>query len=463
MINAKILMFIFCAFTFPRIYLAEDSIIFNAAEECLEESSEEFASKCFFQFPILLEKAKQEKLKVVLLIDKNLNGYGPLDKKSLSLEPQRVAVTWATVYKNFFDVDVKISTCLSTNMSNLIPININLTEYENRIIDPGLANDPDKKRFLITGGAGFIGSHMTKKILDMGHQVIIIDNYSCCRRDNLQDYADNKDLKIVEHDVTKPFDIVGRLDYVVHLASQPSPKYYYKRPIETLHSGLIGTKLTLELAKDKKAKFLLASTSEVYGDPEVNPQSESYAGNVSYVGPRSQYDESKRGAEVLAKLYFEKYGVDVRIARIFNTYGPYMMLNDGRVVTNFIHSILDKKPLTIYGSGNQTRSFSFVSDTVDGLLKLLFCQDFRADDIYSRVFNIGNDSEMTINDLAVALSKISKNLFGYQVDCNYINNFDYTDPRVRQPDLRKSKDILGYKTNISLEDGLSKTILYFVN
>ena len=200
-INAKILILIliFCAFTFPRIYLAEDSIIFNAAEECLEESSEEFASKCFFQFPILLEKARQEKLKVVLLIDKNLNGYGPLDKKSLSLEPQRVAVTWATVYQKLFDVDVEISTYLSPNMSNLTSINISLTEEENRIIDPCLANDLDKKRFLITGGAGFIGSHMTKRILDMGHQVIIIDNYSCCRIDNLQYYTDNKNLKIIKH------------------------------------------------------------------------------------------------------------------------------------------------------------------------------------------------------------------------------------------------------------------------
>ena len=301
-------------------------------------------------------------------------------------------------------------------------------------------------KYLITGGAGFIGSHLVSEIIGDAEKIIVLDNLITGSMSNINKFKDNKNFEFIEHDIQHHYDPKENLDYVIHLASCASPVAYSENPINTLKSGSIGTINALGIARKFNSKFLLTSTSEVYGDPKQSPQSESYWGNVNPVGPRSMYDESKRFAEAATQAYITEYSVNASIIRIFNTYGPNMQLDDGRVVTNFIVQALDNEDITIYGNGQQTRSFSYIEDTVNGLLKALY---YKKPDI----FNIGNDNEITILELAQIILQLTNS------KSKIVNNpLPKDDPMQRRPDLNKSQSILGYKTQVDLEEGLVKTI-----
>ena len=301
-------------------------------------------------------------------------------------------------------------------------------------------------KYLITGGAGFIGSHLVSEIIGDAEKIIVLDNLITGSMSNINKFKDNKNFEFIEHDIQHHYDPKENLDYVIHLASCASPVAYSENPINTLKSGSIGTINALGIARKFNSKFLLTSTSEVYGDPKQSPQSESYWGNVNPVGPRSMYDESKRFAEAATQAYITEYSVNATIIRIFNTYGPNMQLDDGRVVTNFIKQSLEDEDITVYGDGQQTRSFSYIKDTVSGLLKALYYEK-------SDIFNIGNDNEITINELAEFIIQLTNS------KSNIINkSLPEDDPMQRKPDLTKSQSILGYKPQIDLEEGLLKTI-----
>ena len=303
-------------------------------------------------------------------------------------------------------------------------------------------------RILITGGAGFIGSHLCDFYVKQGFKVIAMDNLLTGNIANIAHItADN--FTFIKHDVTNYIYIDGPVDYILHFASPASPIDYLELPIQTLKVGALGTHQALGLAKAKKARFLLASTSEVYGDPLVHPQREEYWGNVNPIGPRGVYDEAKRFAEALTMAYHRFHQVDTRIVRIFNTYGPRMRLIDGRVVPTFIGQALKGEPLTVFGDGNQTRSFCYVSDLVDGINRLLMSDEVEPT-------NIGNPSEMTILEFAQAI----KELTGSQSEFKY-KDLPEDDPKVRQPDISKAKRILGWEPKVSLTDGLGRTIEYF--
>lgn len=304
-------------------------------------------------------------------------------------------------------------------------------------------------RTLVTGGAGFLGSHLCERLLERGHEVVCMDNLSTGKTENIEHIKSDK-FQFVQHDVTKFVDVPGRVDYVLHFASPASPIDYLKRPIPTLKVGSLGTHNTLGLAKEKGARFLLASTSEVYGDPNVHPQTEDYWGNVNPIGPRGVYDEAKRFAEAMTMAYHRFHGVETRIVRIFNTYGPRMRLHDGRVVPNFIRQALLGEPLTIYGDGNQTRSFCYVDDLVEGILRLLFSNEVEPT-------NIGNPREMTIKQFAEAILKHSgsKSTLAYEP-------LPVDDPKQRQPNITKAKRVLnGWEPKVALEEGIAKTMAYF--
>jgi UDP-glucuronate decarboxylase len=304
-------------------------------------------------------------------------------------------------------------------------------------------------RILITGGAGFIGSHLCRVLTERGDKVICVDNLITGFRKNIESLTDNGNFTFIEHDISQPFYPDQDIDWVFHFASLASPKHYLNYPIKTLKSGLLGTQNCLGIAKGKKAKLLLASTSEVYGDPAVHPQPESYWGNVSSIGLRSCYDESKRGAEALAYAYLRKHSVDIRVGRIFNTYGPNMHPDDGRVVSNFITQSLAEKDLTIYGDGSQTRSFCYIDDLVKGLLKLTEID-------YHQPVNLGNPAEFTIKELAdLVLEKTHSG--------SKIKNLPLPedDPKRRRPDITKAKELIDWRPTVPLEDGLAKTIEYF--
>ena len=304
-------------------------------------------------------------------------------------------------------------------------------------------------RYLITGGAGFIGSHLCESFLAQGHDVICMDNYSTGAAENVTGFAANPGFTFVDHNVSRYIEVQEPLDYVLHFASPASPVDYLELPIPTLKVGALGTHNTLGLAKAKKAVYLLASTSEVYGDPLVRPQSEEYWGNVNPIGPRGVYDEAKRFAEAMTMAYHRYHGLDSRIVRIFNTYGPRMRMRDGRVVPNFISQALKGEPLTVYGQGQQTRSFQYIDDLVAGIQKLL------AADHHLPV-NIGNPHEMTVLDFAKKIIELtgSKSTIVYKP-------LPEDDPQVRQPDISKAKKILGWEPKVALEEGLVKTIDYF--
>ncbi len=301
-------------------------------------------------------------------------------------------------------------------------------------------------RILVTGGAGFIGSHLCDRLLALGHTVIAMDNLITGNTDNIAHLAGNRDFTFIYHDVTNYIYVEGALDAVLHFASPASPVDYLNYPIQTLKVGALGTHKALGLAKAKDARFLLASTSEVYGDPLVHPQPEDYWGNVNPIGPRGVYDEAKRFAEAMAMAYQRYHGLETRIVRIFNTYGPRMRINDGRVVPNFIFQALHGQPLTVYGEGAQTRSFCYVSDLVEGVVRLLLSPE-------PDPTNIGNPAEMTILQFAEAINEITQNPAEI-----VFKPLPVDDPKQRQPDIAKARRVLGWEPVVPLRDGLEHTI-----
>ena len=306
-----------------------------------------------------------------------------------------------------------------------------------------------KKNVLVTGGAGFLGSHLCELFLANGFSVVCMDNLITGKMANVRALLKNKDFEFVRHNVSEHINLKGRVDYILHFASPASPIDYLKYPIPTLKVGSLGTHNALGLAKAKNATFLLASTSEVYGDPLVNPQPESYWGNVNPVGPRRVYDEAKRFAEAITMAYHRYHGLDTKIVRIFNTYGERMRENDGRAIPNFISQALQDKPITVYGDGSQTRSFCYASDLVDGIYKLLMSREHDP-------VNIGNPKEMTLLTLAKIIIKLtdSKSKIIYRA-------LPVDDPKVRRPDIAKAKSILRWEPHVDLNEGLLKTINYF--
>jgi len=310
-------------------------------------------------------------------------------------------------------------------------------------------------RALITGGAGFIGSHLCDDLLSQGHEVIAMDNLSTGSTDNIAHLAGNERFSFIKHDVTNYIYVPGPLDAVLHLASLPSPVDYLEKPIQTLKVGALGTHKTLGLAKEKGARFLLASTSEVYGDPQVHPQPESYWGHVNPIGPRGVYDESKRFAEAMAMAYHRHHGVETRIVRIFNTYGPRMRLDDGRVVPNFVKQALLGQPLTVYGDGSQTRSFCYVDDLVRGIVALLMSDEVEP-------VNLGNPEEYSILEFAQVVNALIENAAGISlIGRSSLSERVEDDPKVRRPDISKAQRILGWQPHIDVRTGLTRTIEYF--
>jgi dTDP-glucose 4,6-dehydratase len=304
-------------------------------------------------------------------------------------------------------------------------------------------------RVLITGAAGFLGSHLADRFIAAGHEVVGMDNFITGSPDNIAHLTGNKHFVFFEHNVTNFIYVEGPLDGVLHFASPASPRDYLEFPIQTLKVGSLGTHKALGLAKSKKARFLLASTSEVYGDPAVHPQPESYWGNVNPVGPRGVYDEAKRFAEAMTMAYHRFHGLDTRIVRIFNTYGPRMRVRDGRVVSNFIVQALRNEPITVYGEGAQTRSFTYVDDLVDGIVRLF-------ERGTSDPTNLGNPNEFTVLQLAKLVLKLTGS--GSKIVKEPLPE---DDPKVRRPDITRARTTLGWNPGVELEAGLARTIEYF--
>lgn len=308
-------------------------------------------------------------------------------------------------------------------------------------------------KILVTGGAGFIGSNLCRKLLELGNTVYCIDNLSSGSCENIKDLNSNVNFMFYQHDIEDNLVLNWEIDQIYHLACPASPPFYQKNPIKTLDTNYLGTKNVLELARIKGSRVLLTSTSEVYGDPNISPQHEEYCGNVNPIGIRSCYDEGKRIAETLMIEYERKYETEIRIARIFNTYGPYMDKNDGRVVSNFINQMLEDDNITVYGNGTQTRSFNYIDDTIEGLVLLMNTEDFRGP------VNIGNDNEITINELLDVIQSLLP-----ETESNIIfKTLPGDDPKQRRPDLKLAKDKLNWSPKTLLSDGLFKTIQYFVS
>lgn len=308
-------------------------------------------------------------------------------------------------------------------------------------------------RVLITGAAGFLGSHLSDRFIAEGHTVVGMDNLITGNMDNIAHLMGHERFSFIKHDVSNYIYVPGEIDAVLHFASPASPNDYLEFPIPTLKVGSLGTHNTLGLAKAKGARYLLASTSEVYGDPQVNPQPETYWGNVNPIGPRGVYDEAKRFAEAMTLAYQRYHGLETRIVRIFNTYGPRMRLNDGRVVPNFIHQALTNQPITVYGDGSQTRAFQYYSDLVDGIYRLLHSDE-------TLPVNIGNPNEMTIVEFARAVVEIANSkseiVFVQPTDDRFTD-----DPKQRRPDISKAQRVLGWEPKVQLAEGLKHTLDYF--
>jgi dTDP-glucose 4,6-dehydratase len=302
---------------------------------------------------------------------------------------------------------------------------------------------------VVTGGAGFLGSHLCDKLLSEGLKVICIDNLITGNTDNIAHLSGNENFSFIKHDVTNYIFIPGKVDYILHFASPASPVDYLQLPIQTLKVGSLGTHKALGLAKEKRARFLLASTSEVYGDPDIHPQPEEYWGNVNPIGPRGVYDEAKRFAEALVMAYHRYHNLETRIVRIFNTFGPRMRLKDGRAIPNFIMQALTGQPITVYGDGSQTRSFCYITDQVDGLFKLLMSDE-------NEPVNIGNPEEIPLIDIAKEIIELiqSKSKIVFE-------DLPVNDPKVRQPDITKARTRLGWEPKVNRRMGLEKTIDYF--
>ena len=306
-----------------------------------------------------------------------------------------------------------------------------------------------RRRALVTGGAGFLGSHLCERLLAEGYEVVCMDNLVTGSLENIEGLFGRDGFVFVHHDVTNFIHVPGRLDVILHFASPASPIDYLKLPIQTLKVGSLGTHKALGLAKSKGARFLLASTSEVYGDPLVHPQPENYWGNVNPVGPRGVYDEAKRFAEAITMAYQRHHGVETRIVRIFNTYGPRMRAGDGRVVPAFICQALAGEPLTAFGDGSQTRSFCFVTDLIEGIWRLLNSD-------YTEPMNIGNPAEMTVLEFAREIIRVT----GSASDVVFVP-LPEDDPKVRQPDISLAREVLGWEPRVTLAEGLKETIAFF--
>ena len=304
-------------------------------------------------------------------------------------------------------------------------------------------------RVVVTGGAGFIGSHLCDRLLADGHCVVVLDSLITGNLENIAHLFGREEFLFIKHDVTTFIHVEGAVDAVLHFASPASPVDYLELPIQTLKVGALGTHKALGLARAKGARFLLASTSEVYGDPLVHPQPESYWGNVNPIGPRGVYDEAKRFAEAITMAYRRVHGLQTRIVRIFNTYGPRMRLNDGRVVPNFIGQALRGEPLTVYGDGSQTRSFCYVDDLVEGIVRLLHSDE-------AEPVNLGNPNEVSILEFAQIINRMTGNPAGITW-----RPLPQDDPKVRRPDISKARRVLGWEPRVSLEEGLKRTIAYF--
>jgi len=304
---------------------------------------------------------------------------------------------------------------------------------------------------LVTGGAGFLGSHLCDLLISKGHEVICVDNLITGTNNNIAHIQESNpdDFNLINHDISKPLFIDEDIDYIFHMASPASPVDYLEFPIQTLKVGALGTYNMLGLAKEKGARMLIASTSEVYGDPLVNPQPEEYWGNVNTIGPRGVYDEAKRYAEAITMAYNRYHNIDTRIVRIFNTYGPRMRGNDGRVVPNFINQALKGKDITVHGDGSQTRSFCYVSDEVEGIYRLMMSD-------YCEPVNIGNPNEISVLEFA----EIVIDIMGSKSNITYCD-LPQDDPQVRRPDITRAREILGWEPKVDLWDGLEKTIEYF--
>jgi dTDP-glucose 4,6-dehydratase len=301
-------------------------------------------------------------------------------------------------------------------------------------------------RAVVTGGAGFLGSHLCDRLLDEGWEVLTLDNFITGEAENLRDLRDNAKFRLQRADVSEPLRVEGRVEYVLHFASPASPPDYLKHPIETMRVGSLGTMNTLELAREKGARYFLASTSECYGDPEVSPQPEGYWGHVNPVGPRSVYDESKRFSEALTMGYHRHYGLDTHIVRIFNTYGPRMRLNDGRALPNFIYQALSGQPITVYGDGKQTRSFCYVSDLIEGIYRLMLSNEHEP-------VNIGNPAEITILQFAERIRAQFEN-----APPVVFQPLPQDDPKRRCPDISKARRLLKWEPKVNLEEGLRLTL-----
>jgi dTDP-glucose 4,6-dehydratase len=315
-------------------------------------------------------------------------------------------------------------------------------------------------RIVITGGAGFLGSHLSEQLLAKGHQVCCVDSLITGRLENTAAFANHPGFNFLRHDVTKPIEVAGPVDAVMHFASPASPVDYLRLPIQTLKVGSLGTHNALGLAKARGAKFLLASTSEVYGDPEVNPQPEDYWGHVNPVGPRGVYDEAKRFAEALTLAYHRTHRLETRIARIFNTYGPRMRPGDGRVISNFIVQALQGLDLTIYGDGTQTRSFCYVSDLVEGIIRLLSHNALPEETgtlaAIQEPVNLGNPTEISIAETAALILRLT------QSSSRIAHHpLPKDDPKCRRPDISRARSLLSWEPHVSLEEGLGRTIHYF--
>ncbi|MBU9888751.1 MAG: GDP-mannose 4,6-dehydratase [Candidatus Omnitrophica bacterium] len=478
-----------------------------------------------FDFPKILERAAQTKKPVVLVVPEDLDGFSPLADEAPWIEGARVSLAWASAYYRFKElgnVDVRVLRVPRSGVSqkqitkavqlltgkkikpvpgtpeeqfearmftlaavlgtrkvpskNLVLERRSLTSLdgvgsrpaERVILRPKLSRIPEgKQRILVVGGAGFIGTNLVQALLAEGHQVIVMDSMVSANPFFETIFEGDTDLHLEKWDASRPFEIEGPVDLIFHLGSLASPVDYYGKPLETMRAGLMATKEVLELARRKRARFFFSSTSEVYGDPKVHPQPETYAGAVSPFKKRSQYDESKRGAETLIKLYHERYAgaerLDLRIARLFNTYGPYMRIDDGRVVTNFIQKIFANEPIEIYGDERITRSFGFVDDTLSGILKLVRTEHLAAETpITERVFNIGNDGEFTLRALADLTNRLGEKYLKRTVPIKIVPIKDPTDPNRRRPDLTRARTRLDYKPSVSLREGFEKTFLYFM-
>lgn len=308
-----------------------------------------------------------------------------------------------------------------------------------------------QKVALITGGAGFVGSHLCERFLAHGFRVVAVDNFITGNMRNIEGLKNNPKFELMEHNISNPITVPGRVDYILHFASPASPIDYLNHPIPTLKVGALGTHNALGLAKAKNSVFMLASTSEIYGDPLVHPQKEDYWGNVNPVGPRGVYDEAKRFAEAMTVAYNHMHHVDTKIVRIFNTYGPRMRLRDGRAIPAFIASVLKNEPIPIFGEGSQTRSFCYVDDLVDGLEKLIFSK-------LNDPVNIGNPNEMTVLQLAEMIIRMTQSTSKIE-----FLPLPQDDPKKRQPDITRARTLLGWEPKVLLEDGLRKTIDFFKN